>query len=91
MTLTIPHYTREILLNWENVTRYNKGMRSEAEIKLLMIRQKLTDAMRVVSDQKVVDMDLYRRLAVKLEVVRELLIECRKQALFNKPPMRRIK
>jgi len=90
MTRTIPNYTRETILNWEKNTRYNERMRSEAEIKLLMIRQKLSDAMRVVSAQQVVDMDLYRRLAVKLEVVRELLIECRKQALSNNP-MRRIK
>lgn len=51
--------------------------RSDAEIKLLTIRQRYLDALRRVLSAKVVNLEAYRYLAAKLITCEELLRECR--------------
>ncbi len=63
-------------------------MRSESEIKLLKIRQHYLDLLLQISEEKVIDLQSYSFLIMRIETCRELLIECRKEYLLN-PALKR--
>jgi hypothetical protein len=56
-------------------------MRSSSEVKLLKIKQNLLDAFIHLEGKAVIDLNLYLKLKVKLEVCNELLVMARKHSI----------
>lgn len=56
-------------------------MRSDSEIRLLKIKQRLLDSMIAIKSSKVVNFAAFNLIQAKLEVCEELLVICRKQSL----------
>lgn len=56
-------------------------MRTKAEIRLLMVRQNIKDAMNRLLKAEVIDLNKYRILQAKFNVTQSFIIQLRKKSL----------